>query len=342
MRKKNIIVKCLVIIISLHLSYCNVFSQDVAQNKIRNKYKIVFISQRDYASNPQSINVLKTIVNNLPHKKKIGIESITIMRSDNDKIKDFQGKAIDYNDPIFTDDLLNNQCATEIEQWFTCSMGEYKGLQDFVFVLNTSNNALNESKLFNFYKVYNKTEELINDINEVIKTFNKKGKHNKTIVIMHYQDDKIDPCINLKTIIRNNNTNLTPVFLDLKSGSFKGHNFVYGANHFIFKCGMDGCFENYEMILSNENFPDLIISFNSDYSTSNNHFYKKNGSRIELYLNELLLINEMANYFPKGIDNYEYFYKQLWNISIRGYGGEKCSNVYGPSTMVEQIQFKCH
>lgn len=165
------------ILIVLILLFNNINAQDISQHKIKCKYDIVYISQRNLNSDFISFNSFEKIITQLTHKRKLGVGDLKVLRTDNGNSRTFSGKEYELKEEIFSEEVSRNDCETIIEDWFYCALGEYNGPSDFVFLLNTSESFIEhinfKSMSFDVYKDPNK---LVEDINIKTKLFKRKTK----------------------------------------------------------------------------------------------------------------------------------------------------------------------
>ena len=326
---------------------CNyIFSQDIPVKKIRNTYKVVYILQRDCQSNNFSFDFFEQIIKDLPHKKRLGVESLTVVRSDNGKTVKYDGRDYNSRDQVFTEGLSKNNCDPDLESWFKCALENYNGPRDYIYVINSSKDSdIQKLKtLTNDYNVYTNPNDIICKINENKKDL-RKSKESKTVVILQYQDDNIDPCISIKESLESDYDKKMPEFIDLKPGmKVRAATYPkYRGNYYMFKCTKISDFEYYELTIRTQGIPDIVIDYNIEDNGSINHngyFLLQRGRQLSCYVSEDYIAKELKQFVS--IHPYDFMYENLWDISIRGYVGDDCPDLFGPSNSVSTIQFSCH
>lgn len=314
----------------------------------KRNYNVVFLTQKDYISNYTAATSFKDIVDNLPHGKKIGVGSLIITRCDSGKFKIFDANNYNMQDAIFTEELNANNCYGDFNLWMKCALSNYSASRDYIFALNTSNTtskvdtvAIGSERI----KVYYNSSDLIKDIQSTVKII-RKEKQNKSIIILHFQDNQIDPCLILNEKIKNNNQNLKVEFINYNSGvKVKAIPYEFYKKYYVFKCSNLTEFDYFEFILMTDKLPDIKMQFSRDVlptDNNNDYFCIVQNGYLCFYISENFINNSIEQKMALGA-NYEVIhYESLWSIKIRGFGGSICPNIYGPSNEINQLQFICH
>lgn len=312
----------------------------------KRNYNVVFLTQKDYISNYTAATSFKDIADNLPHGKKIGVGSLIITRCDNGKFKIFDGKNYNMQDAIFTEEIKSNNCFGDFNLWLKCALSDYSSSKDYTFILNTSNPT---SKIDTItigserLKVYYNSADLINDLQSTVKII-RKEKQNKSIIILHFQDNQFDPCLALNEEIKNKN--LKVEFINYSSGvKIRAITSDFRKKYYFFKCSNVTEFNSFEFVLMTDKLPDIKMQFSRDVlpTDNNNDYYCiLQSGFLCFYISENFINKHIEQNMNIGANIDDIHYEDLWSIKIRGFGGTICPNIYGPSNEINKLQFSCH